>query len=29
MLMMGLKFMGDVPIRDVYITALIRDEHGD
>jgi len=29
MMMMGLKFMGDVPFREIYITGLIRDEHGE
>jgi valyl-tRNA synthetase len=29
MMMMGLKFMGDVPFRDIYITGLIRDENGE
>jgi valyl-tRNA synthetase len=29
MMMMGLRFMGDVPFRDVYITGLILDENGE
>jgi len=29
MMMMGLKFMQDVPFHDVYITGLILDEHGE
>ena len=29
MIMMGLRFAGDVPFRDVCITGLIRDEHGE
>ncbi|HMK37138.1 MAG TPA: valine--tRNA ligase [Desulfomonilaceae bacterium] len=28
MMMMGIKFMGDVPFKDVYIHALVRDELG-
>jgi len=28
MMMMGLWFMKDVPFKDVYIHALVRDEHG-
>ncbi len=29
MMMMSLEFMGEVPFRDVYITGLILDEHGE
>jgi valyl-tRNA synthetase len=28
MMMLGLKFMNDVPFRDVYLHALVRDEQG-
>ncbi|MCG6897007.1 MAG: valine--tRNA ligase [Thiocapsa sp.] len=29
MIMMGLKFMRDVPFKDVYIHGLVRDAHGE
>ena len=28
MMMMGIQFMDEVPFKDVYIHALVRDEHG-
>jgi valyl-tRNA synthetase len=28
MMMLGLKCMGDVPFREVYLHAMVRDEHG-
>ncbi|MBN2401354.1 MAG: valine--tRNA ligase [Spirochaetes bacterium] len=28
MIMMGIKFMKDIPFKDVYIHALVRDEYG-
>ena len=28
MIMLGLRFMGDVPFRDVFVTALVRDYEG-
>jgi len=29
MMMMGLHFMDDIPFKDVYVHALVRDKHGD
>ena len=28
MIMFGLKFTGDIPFKDIYITGLVRDTHG-
>lgn len=28
MIMMGLKFMGDVPFKEIYIHGLVKDSHG-
>lgn len=28
MMMFGIHFMGDVPFKDIYMHALVRDEHG-
>ncbi|MDT9151070.1 class I tRNA ligase family protein, partial [Escherichia coli] len=28
MMMMGLHFMDEVPFKDVYLHALVRDKHG-
>ncbi len=29
MIMMGIEFTGEVPFRDVYLHALVRDQHGE
>ena len=28
MMMMGEHFMGQLPFKDIYMHALVRDEHG-